>query len=317
MTATEITSGPFDAIAAFEQLEDPATDTQQQPEQEQPETAEEPAENDSEQEEKEDGNPDEAETEDEESEAQELHTVKVDGKEIQVPLDELINGYQRNADYTRKTQAVAEERKAVTAELEAVRGERAQYSQVLGQLQQQIQQAEPQIDWATLERENPAEWTRQKLLQQERRQALSQIEAEQARISAIQQAEQEKALSEQLAAESQKLMEAIPEWKDEKKARAEKADMVKYAQKFGYSPEELAQVNDHRPLLMLRKAMQYDALMEKRATLQPNPAKPSTKPATPGPASVPSKSTELAKAHKRLATTGKVADAAAIFERYL
>jgi hypothetical protein len=38
------------------------------------------------------------------------YTVKIDGQEQQVTLDELQNGYQRQADYTRKTQELATER---------------------------------------------------------------------------------------------------------------------------------------------------------------------------------------------------------------
>jgi len=38
------------------------------------------------------------------------YTVKVDGEESQVSLSELQDGYQRQADYTRKTQELAEER---------------------------------------------------------------------------------------------------------------------------------------------------------------------------------------------------------------
>ena len=38
------------------------------------------------------------------------YTVKIDGAEQQVTLDELQNGYQRQADYTRKTQELASER---------------------------------------------------------------------------------------------------------------------------------------------------------------------------------------------------------------
>jgi hypothetical protein len=45
-----------------------------------------------------------ADTEDDE----ELFTVKVDGEEIQVSLAEALAGYSRHADYTRKTQALAE-----------------------------------------------------------------------------------------------------------------------------------------------------------------------------------------------------------------
>lgn len=43
--------------------------------------------------------------------AGESYTVKVDGEESQVTLEELQDGYQRQADYTRKTQELADERK--------------------------------------------------------------------------------------------------------------------------------------------------------------------------------------------------------------
>ena len=38
--------------------------------------------------------------------------VKVDGEEVEVPEDELLKGYSRTQDYTRKTQQLAEQRKA-------------------------------------------------------------------------------------------------------------------------------------------------------------------------------------------------------------
>ena len=41
------------------------------------------------------------------------YTVKVDGEEQQVSLEELQQGYQRQADYTRKTQEIAAERDRV------------------------------------------------------------------------------------------------------------------------------------------------------------------------------------------------------------
>ena len=39
-----------------------------------------------------------------------LYTVTIDGADAQVSLDELRNGYQRQSDYTRKTQELASER---------------------------------------------------------------------------------------------------------------------------------------------------------------------------------------------------------------
>jgi hypothetical protein len=53
------------------------------------------------------------------------YTIKVDGEELEVGIDELKNGYQRQADYTRKSQALAEQRK----ETEAIQSERMQLEQ--------------------------------------------------------------------------------------------------------------------------------------------------------------------------------------------
>lgn len=47
------------------------------------------------------------------------HTVKIDGVEQQVSIEELKNGYQRQADYTRKTQELASERERL-AQAEAI-----------------------------------------------------------------------------------------------------------------------------------------------------------------------------------------------------
>ena len=48
------------------------------------------------------------------SEGSQGYAVKIDGVEQQVCIDELRNGYQRQADYTRKTQELAAERERLT-----------------------------------------------------------------------------------------------------------------------------------------------------------------------------------------------------------
>jgi hypothetical protein len=56
------------------------------------------------------------ESDEEDAEAEpdsETFTVKVDGEEVKVTRDELIRGYQRHADYTRKTQELAAMRREV------------------------------------------------------------------------------------------------------------------------------------------------------------------------------------------------------------
>ena len=65
-------------------------------------------------------------------------TVKVAGKEVEVDLDELKSGYSRQSDYTKKAQALADERKNFEQDRDSVLLERQQYSQLLGALQQQL-----------------------------------------------------------------------------------------------------------------------------------------------------------------------------------
>ena len=58
----------------------------------------------------------ETEYQEEEPEETPTYRVKVDNEEVEVTLDELLQGYSRTKDYTKKTQALAETRKAIEAE---------------------------------------------------------------------------------------------------------------------------------------------------------------------------------------------------------
>jgi hypothetical protein len=259
----------------------------------------------------EEGKTQEEDSEDEEESAPELHTVKVNGEEKRVTLEDLKAGYQRNDDYTRKTMALAEQRKAAEADHAAVRQEREHYAAMLGQLQQQIRQAEPQIDWDQLKVADPQQWMVMKLEQQDRERAMAGLQAEQARIDAQMQQTRAEQQNEVLKAEETKLLEAIPEWKDPEKAKAGKAALLQAGQNYGYSSKELAGVTDSRAVLILKKAVAYDELMAKKANLKPDVREPSTRPARPG--ATPQKVNGVARASQRLAKSGSVEDAADFF----
>ena len=128
------------------------------------------------------------EEETEEGEQPQTFTVKVDGKEVSVTLDELQKGYSRTQDYTRKTQQIAEVRKQAEAETYAVRAEREQYAQLLGALQTQLQSSEPQVDLERLYHEDPIEWIRQKEVMRDRQEKIVAIQGEQQRLAQINQA---------------------------------------------------------------------------------------------------------------------------------
>jgi hypothetical protein len=251
----------------------------------------------------------------EEQEQPQVFSVKVDGKEVEVTLDELQKGYSRTQDYTRKTQQIAEARKQTDAELQAVRAEREQYAQLLSALEAQVQQvAQPNIDWDRLYQEDPIEWVRQREVMRENQEKSAAIQSEQQRLAQLSQQEQAQFMQQKLQQEQEALLAAIPDWKDAKKAQAEKALLVEFGQKIGFTPDELKSVVDHRAVLMLRKAALYDQMMSKRGNIKPV-TNNGPRPAKPGAAGRVSNNTEAVRAQQRVAKTGRVDDAAnAIFQ---
>jgi len=259
---------------------------------------------------------DEVEAEEEEDKPPSF-TVKVDGKNVEVTLEELQKGYSREADYTRKTQQVSEERRAFQAEAELVRTERQQYSQLLGSLQAQLQQnAAPQIDLDRLYNEDPIEWVRQKELARDAEKVNAAIQSEQQRLSHIQAQEQYQSMQAHLAQQQDAMLKAIPEWSNPDKAKAEKTLLIEWGQKLGFSSDELKNIFDHRAVVALRKAALYDQMMTKRGNIRPA-VNNGPKPAKPGAAGRMDNTTDSRRSQQRLAKTGRVNDAASAIEHLL
>ena len=254
--------------------------------------------------------------EQEEQDQAQTFTVKVDGKEVAVTLEELQNGYSRTQDYTRKTQQIAEVRKQVEQETQAVRAERQQYAQLLGALQAQLQATEPQVDLDRLYHEDPIEWVRQKEVMRERQEKAYAIQAEQQRLAQLSQYEQQRAMEETLSSQKDALLAALPEWRDPKTAKAEKALVVESAKAAGFSEEDLKSVYDHRLVLLLRKAGLYDQMVSKRQGIKPV-VNNGPRPAKPGAAGRVSTTTESTRAKQRLAKTGRIDDAVSAIELLL
>jgi len=258
----------------------------------------------------------EEEEETEEGEQPQTFTVKVDGKEVSVTLDELQKGYSRTQDYTRKTQQIAEVRKQVEQETQAVRAEREQYAQLLGALQAQLQSSEPQVDLDRLYHEDPIEWVRQKEVMRERQEKFAAIQSEQQRLAQVSQYEQQRAMEAQLASQQEALLAALPDWKDPKKAKAEKALVIESAKAAGFTDEDLKSVYDHRLVLLLRKAALFDQMVSKRQGIKPV-VNNGPRTAKPGAAGRVSTTTESTRAKQRLAKTGRIDDAASAIELLL
>lgn len=307
MTTNSPESGSLslmDAAAALDGLPDEGEQVVEEQE------VEAQAEADTESEEQSEDEVDESDDEvDDEEELEEPKPQKVRFKagdeEVEVTLDELSSSYMRQQDYTRKTQQLAEQRKAIESEAAAVAQERNQYAQALNQLGNQLQQQmgrEP--DWDALRQSDPIEYSLQYADWQRKTMQMQALQTEQARVAQLQAQEHQQRLAQHLERERQALDTLIPEWKDTTKAKAEKALILEQGKKLGFSDQELAQAYDHRAILALRKAALYDAMMEKAKAAKPAP----TKAVAPGRVEAPT--SQRQKAKQQFAKSGSISDAA-------
>jgi len=246
------------------------------------------------------------------------YKAKVGGEEVEVELDELINGYQRSKDYTQKSQALAEQRKAIDAErqhLEQVKQERQAYAQKLQALDSFLSQQNKGEDLEVLKETDPIGYAVKVAEQSQREKQLAVVRAEQNRIAQQQQAEQQQNLQNHLKAESDKLTSVIPELATPK-GDAIRKEIREYAKSVGWSDQELSSVYDHRAVLTLYKAMKFEQLQKgKPDTLKKVQQAP--KMLKPGTSSSSGKSTQEKQVMQKLRQSGKVRDAAAAFERFL
>ena len=214
----------------------------------------------------------EFEDEVEEYEEQEYFTVKINGEDKDVTLDELAAGYSRQSDYTKKTTDLAGQRKYFEQQQEALLQERNALQQGLQQLNQQLSsetQNQPNKEyWDNLYDSDPLEYVRQKDQFRDKEAELAKVQAAQNELAQRQAFDQQEAMKKHIAEEQVKLTKAIPEWKDEKVAETDKRNIVTFAKRYGFNEQELNNATDHRAILMLRKAMLYDELDAKKPLIK-------------------------------------------------
>lgn len=240
-------------------------------------------------------------------------TVLEDGKEIPVSREEARLGYMRQRDATRKWQEAAELKKQSTAEAESLRGQRTQYQEQLASLRKAMEaMTPPEPDWDTLRREDPNDYAIKRLEWNEHRDRIAQVQAEQDRVAQEQADDFRKQAQAKAGEEHEKLLLAVPEWKDQAKAKSDMEQMAQHAKTaYGFSDADLAQIADHRAVLVLRDAMRFRALEAKKPDVRKKIAQVKT--ATPGGLKTPEKGAHYQRALDQLAKSGRTKDAAAAF----
>ena len=212
--------------------------------------------------------------------------LKVNGEDVEKPLDEVVALAQQGLDYTQKTQQVAEQRKELEAYAESIKAqeqafqEQMQLNNVLIEdvakitsLDQQLNQY-ANVNWQQLSDNDFVE--AQKLfftynqLQTERSQLVSQFEAKKQQV--VQ--KQSQLMAEKIAKGKEILAKEIPNWSPETNQA-----LLSTGKDYGFSDAELNSIVDPRHVKVLHDAMQWRKLQQNSVVKKKvSNAKPVVKP---------------------------------------
>jgi len=216
-----------------------------------------------------------AETDDEATEADDdapkapqTFTVKVDGKEVAVTLDELKRGYSGNAYVQKGMQEAADARKTAQALYEAVQTEQAKFLEAYQAVAQQGFKAPPQAPDPKLLDADPIGYMQARARFETEAVEYQTQQAQIQRIAQQQRAMQDRAAAEFVAQQAKELATRIPEFADPVKAKEISAKIRAVASEaYGFNDAELGEVRDARAVAVLHDAMKWRELQKAR-TLQ-------------------------------------------------
>lgn len=189
-------------------------------------------------------------------------TVKVDGKSETVALKELMEGYSREGNYTRRSQELANKQR----EWEAVQQKAEQtWQQNLNAAHSLFTVAQNQLfaDFQGLDQlkqTSPIDWA---VKSQEFQQRLGQIQSHLANLNQVkaqQDQQRQQQLVHTLAQEQERMLDIMPSWRDQTRFKADSSEMQNYGRQLGFTDAELSQVYDHRYMQALYEASQYRKL---------------------------------------------------------
>ena len=253
-----------------------------------------------------------------------LYAVNINGEEHQIPLDELLKGYSRQSDYTRKTQELSEHRKELdayqntwNAEVQQIQAERQQYVAALQHVIENSMGSLDQfatIDWEALKNDNPLEYITKRDEFREAQDKVRQSQYQQQQTQQLQQQEMARTHQNVLHEEHGKLVEALPEWSEPQSRQKLSTDIKAYALSQGYTTEEIGSLIDHRSLMTLYKAMKFDKasspdVVSKKVKNKPKVIRAGS-PRTKSEVGKQKRNAQM----KRLRSSGHVDDAASILE---
>ena len=256
-----------------------------------------------------------------------LYAVTVNGEEHEVTFDELLRGYSRQSDYTRKTQELSNDRKQMeelqkqyNSEVSTIQAERQQYMESLNQIIANSSAGLDKfanVDWQSLKDTDPIEYVTKKEEFREAQEKVQSMQQEQYNAQHRHAEESKQLRSQILREEHGKLSAALPDWGKPEKQKKMATEIRNYASSQGFSAEEINSLVDHRSLLVLLKASKYDAMQKADVKSKKIKNKPKVIRAGKGRSSRDDSKAKRTAQMKRLRGTGHINDASALLEDFI
>ena len=207
-----------------------------------------------------------------EEQTTDLHQVTVNGEKIDVDLEELKAGYQKDADYRRKTEELAIEKRELRAEEDRLKN---QYSTKMEDLNSLVATLNAEINNDMNSKELDALW------EEDPTEAAKVDRRIQKRKNTIQQAQQklrdhqQAQFQEILREEQKKLHLRHPEIADPIKGATVKSNIMNYLSSKGFSNEDVARIYDSRYFDVIMDGMNYNKSKSVKPGLVSKKVKPS------------------------------------------
>ena len=198
-----------------------------------------------------------------------LYTVKVDGQEKQVTLEELRRGYSGQEFIQQQMRTIAENRKQVEAAYHQLQQEAQQVATLRQRLETNGLPAQPKPPSREMLNSDPIGYMEAKAQYEEDLASWQQQTQELEALNARQQQMQEEARRYVVAQEMQKLQQAIPEFADKERAVQLRDQILRTGQEaYGFNADELQQLADSRAVRVLYDAMRYRQMVAARGEAQ-------------------------------------------------
>ena len=211
----------------------------------------------------------------------EKYSVKVNGEESQVTLEDLKQGYSGQKYVQQGMQDVAAKRKEAEDVYASLTKEREQMAQLYQQIQNGGLAQAPVKPTKELFDADPIGYMQQNLEYEEQMTSYNQQMAQLEQVSQQQSQAQQTAKQAFLQEQMQILQKDIPDFADSKKATALRERLVNAGTNhYGYSNDEISQITDARAIKVLYDAQRYQDIIsgKSKAQVKTKSAKPIMKP---------------------------------------